>query len=63
MSQTLLQALSLVLVIEGILPFLSPRLWRQGVARAALSDDRVIRALGLGAMLLGVAGLYLLSGH
>jgi uncharacterized protein YjeT (DUF2065 family) len=63
MSQTLLQALSLVLVIEGILPFLSPRLWRQSVARAALSGDRVIRALGLGAMLLGVAGLYLLNGH
>ena len=63
MSHALLQALCLVLVIEGILPFLSPRLWRQGLARVALARDISIRLIGLGAMVFGVLGLYLVNGH
>jgi uncharacterized protein YjeT (DUF2065 family) len=31
MSVQILQAVALVLVIEGILPFLSPAFWRQGM--------------------------------
>ncbi len=61
MSHTLLQALCLVLVIEGILPFLCPRLWRQAMAQAVVSPDRQLRILGLISMVVGVSALYLLK--
>ena len=56
--QVLPAALALVLIIEGILPFLSPRTWRQMVIGVAQQQDKVIRNVGLGSMLLGVAMLY-----
>lgn len=49
-------ALCLVLVIEGMLPFLSPRGWKSGIRQLLDLDDRTLRAMGLGIMLLG-AGL------
>ena len=61
MSHTLLQALCLVLVIEGILPFLCPRLWRQAMAQAVVSPDRQLRIIGLVSMVVGVSALYLLK--
>lgn len=56
--QVLPAALALVLIIEGVLPFLSPRIWRQMVIGVAQQQDKVIRNVGLGTMLLGVAMLY-----
>ncbi len=56
--QVLPVALALVLVIEGLLPFISPRRWRQMVATVAQLEDRLIRNVGLGSMLLGLALLY-----
>ena len=56
--QVLPAALALVLIIEGVLPFLSPRAWRQMVVGVAQQQDKVIRNVGLGSMLLGVAMLY-----
>ena len=56
--QVLPAALALVLIIEGVLPFLSPRTWRQMVIGVAQQQDKVIRNVGLGSMLLGVAVLY-----
>lgn len=56
--QVLPVALALVLVIEGVLPFLSPRRWREMVASVAQLEDRLIRNVGLGSMLLGLALLY-----
>jgi uncharacterized protein YjeT (DUF2065 family) len=58
-QQDLATALCLVLVIEGVLPFLSPRSWRGMVAKLALSDDRSLRLAGLASMLLGAGLLYL----
>jgi len=52
-------AFSLVLVIEGILPFLSPRRWRALAAVLAGVDDRTLRIMGLVSMLVGTALLYL----
>ena len=40
-------ALCMVLVIEGILPFLSPRRWRSVAEMAGRVDDRTVRMLGL----------------
>ena len=56
--QVLPVALALVLVIEGLLPFISPRRWRLMVAAVAQLEDRLIRNAGLGSMLLGLALLY-----
>ena len=51
-------ALCLVLVIEGIIPFLYPRRWKEMVAMLAQVDARVSRAVGLLSMLLGTGLLY-----
>lgn len=56
--QVLPVALALVLIIEGVVPFLSPRAWRQMVVGVAQQPDRVIRNVGLGSMLFGLALLY-----
>ncbi len=53
-------ALCLVLVIEGMLPFLSPRGWKSGVRQLLELDERTLRAMGLGIMLLGAGLLYLI---
>ena len=47
-------ALCLVLVIEGMLPFLSPRHWRSTLIALAAMNDRNVRLLGLSSMLVGV---------
>ncbi|HHO58732.1 MAG TPA: DUF2065 domain-containing protein [Thiotrichales bacterium] len=59
MWEQLFPALALVLVIEGILPFLSPRSWRQAMAQAAQLPDQALRIMGLASMIAGVVILYL----
>ncbi len=54
MSDLALGALALVLVLEGLLPFVSPRLWRQVFERATQLSDGQIRFLGLTSMLVGL---------
>lgn len=54
-------ALCLVLVIEGILPFLYPKRWREMVSKLAEVDDNSMRIAGLISMLLGIALLYLIN--
>jgi len=51
-------AFSLMLVIEGIIPFLYPGRWRQLVATLADINDTSLRLIGLGSMLMGIALLY-----
>ena len=59
--QVLPAALALVLIIEGMLPFISPGRWRVMIASVAQMEDRVIRNVGLGSMLLGLLLLYLVN--
>ena len=59
--QVLPAALALVFIIEGMMPFLSPRRWRQMVVTVAQMEDRVIRNFGLGSMLFGLLVLYLVN--
>jgi uncharacterized protein len=54
-------AIALVLILEGMLPFISPNRWRNMLATVEQMDDRVIRNVGLGSMLLGVVILYLVN--
>lgn len=53
-------ALCLVLVIEGILPFLYPRRWRIMALSLAQVDDATLRKVGLACMLIGTLLLYLI---
>jgi len=57
--QDIATALCLMLVIEGILPFLYPRRWREMVAMLAEVDDRTMRIIGFVSMVTGVSVLYL----
>ena len=59
MSDIVLPALALMLVIEGILPFTSPRLWRETFKRLIEMTDGQIRFAGLMSMLLGLVVLFL----
>lgn len=55
-------AFCLVLVLEGILPFVSPRSWRKAIYTAVQLNDNSLRTMGLVSMLLGVSVLYLVNG-
>lgn len=59
MWDDLVRALALVLVLEGILPFVAPGRWRQAIASIAQMDDRVLRSVGLLCMLAGIGVLQL----
>ena len=54
-------ALCLVLVLEGMVPFLYPARWRALVAVLAGLDDKTLRISGLVSMLAGTLLLYLIN--
>lgn len=54
MSDLLLGAVALMLVLEGLPPFLSPQSWRSMFERATRLSDGQIRFIGLSSMLIGV---------
>ena len=51
-------AFCLVMILEGILPFLYPHRWRRMVEQLSVIDDSTLRIIGLISMLLGTLGLY-----
>jgi hypothetical protein len=53
-SDLLLGALALMLIFEGLLPFLSPSAWRTAFQKATEMSDGQIRFLGLCSLLLGL---------
>ena len=59
MSKLLLTAFALMLVLEGILPFLLPTIWREAFKRLIEMTDGQIRFIGLSAMLAGLLVLFL----
>jgi uncharacterized protein YjeT (DUF2065 family) len=60
MWERLGDAIALLLVIEGVLPFLNPAGLRRTLASVAQLDDRTLRVIGLTSMLAGVGLSYLL---
>ena len=54
----LLAALSLVMVIEGIVPFVSPHSLRNMLEKVTRIDDRILRMTGLVSMICGLMMLY-----
>ena len=60
MGTTFLMAFALMLVIEGVLPFLAPSVWRDTFRRITQMTDGQIRFFGLTSMLVGLLLLLLL---
>jgi uncharacterized protein YjeT (DUF2065 family) len=58
-SKILLTALALMLVIEGLLPFLAPGFWRETFRRIIEKSDGQLRFIGLTSMLAGLLLLFL----
>ncbi|CAB1369945.1 conserved protein of unknown function [Denitratisoma oestradiolicum] len=53
-ASTLLLAFALMLVIEGLLPFLAPRVWRETFRRVTEFTDGQLRFIGLSSLLTGL---------
>jgi hypothetical protein len=58
LGDLLLGAFALMLVVEGLLPFLSPDTWRQAFIRATEMTDGQIRFFGLTSIVIGLLLLY-----
>ena len=56
---SLLAAVGLVLVLEGVLPFLTPRIWRDTFRKLLELSDGQLRFMGLISMLLGLGIVFL----
>ncbi len=59
MADSLWAALALVLILEGLLPFVAPRLWRESFAKLVTLSDGQLRFIGLASILMGLAGIWL----
>ncbi len=59
MGNSLLTALALMLIIEGLLPFLAPAFWRLTFRRITEMSDVQLRFIGLTSMLAGLLLLFL----
>jgi uncharacterized protein YjeT (DUF2065 family) len=52
-------AFALVLVVEGVLPLLAPRLWRDSFAKLVALSDGQLRFVGLASIIVGLISLWL----
>ena len=59
--QDLFAALALVLVIEGILPLLSPSGYRSALESMLRQDDGMLRKIAVGSILAGLLLLYIVK--
>ncbi len=60
-GDTFWAALGLVLVLEGLFPFLSPGGWRRTFLKLLQLHDGQLRFFGLCSILIGLAVLWLLA--
>lgn len=58
----ILTAVALLLVIEGMLPFIRPGLYKQLVAQIVRLSDSQLRVYGLSAMIAGILLLFIVRG-
>lgn len=54
MNGSLLLAFALMLVLEGLMPFVAPAVWRETFRRLIQFTDGQIRFVGLASMALGL---------
>lgn len=62
MFDSLLVAMALMLVLEGLLPFMSPQSWRQVFEKALQLSDGQIRFIGLSSIAAGMILLMIFTG-
>lgn len=58
----LVAALALMLILEGVLPFLSPSIWREMFRKVIELSDGQIRFIGLSSMIIGLGLLMAMRG-
>ena len=58
MGTTFVMALALMLILEGVLPFLAPNLWRDTFRKITQMNDGQIRFVGLSSMIVGLLMLW-----
>ena len=56
-----LAAIGLLLVIEGVLPFAAPAVWREGIGRVLALRDGQLRFIGAASIMGGVFLLMMLN--
>ncbi len=61
MGESLWVALALLLILEGLLPFLAPRVWRDAFSRLTELTDGQLRFIGLLSIGFGVVSLYVIQ--
>ena len=61
MLDTLLMALGLMLILEGLLPMISPRLWRTLFEQMLQLQEGQIRFFGMLMVVLGLVVIWLLA--
>ena len=54
MTDTLLLAFALMLVLEGLMPFIAPATWRETFRRLIQLTDGQLRFIGLTSMVIGI---------
>lgn len=57
----LAKAFCLLLVLEGVMPFIAPGRWRDVAEKLAQMDDRTMRIIGGASMLVGAGALFLVK--
>lgn len=58
LGEIFLPALALMLVMEGVLPFMAPAAWREAFSRMIQFNDGQLRFMGLSSMLAGLLILW-----
>lgn len=61
MLESFLMAIALMLILDGMLPFLSPHTWREAFRKLIEINDNQIRFIGLTLMLIGLMILLLVN--
>lgn len=61
MTSSLLLAFALMLILEGLMPFIMPAAWRETFRRLIQFSDGQIRFVGLTSMLIGLILVMLFS--
>ena len=60
MPDSLWTSLALLLILEGLLPFAAPKLWREGFRHLTELTDGQLRFIGMTSIGIGLVALYLL---
>jgi hypothetical protein len=61
LPDSLWTALALLLILEGLLPFAAPRVWREGFRHLTELTDGQLRFIGMTSVGVGLLALYLLT--